>query len=233
MKHQYFGDIIDLFKYDLLKTLNENIPFNEILFVPMLTENDNSNDGKKRNYQKAKAGNKNLKLIKFLEENSKYKHERNAKMIEEFFKNEGANFRFEPEDIFRHKNREEYFSALVSSLKTSTTKNKLLFFDPDNGMQVKNNNHKHILYIELKDSLNNVCENSVVSVIQFRHRANWINTLQKKKSDLVNQVCPFATYIADNNSAFYFMTKSQERLDEIENSLRKYREEYPLLMLNK
>lgn len=82
MKHQYFGDIIDLFKYDLLKTLNENIPFNEILFVPMLTENDNSNDGKKRNYQKAKAGNKNLELIKFLEENSKYKHERNAKMIE-------------------------------------------------------------------------------------------------------------------------------------------------------
>lgn len=107
----------------------------------------------------------------------------------------------------------------------------MLFFDPDNGMQVKNNNHKHILYIELKDSLNNVCENSVVSVIQFRHRANWINTLQKKKSDLVNQVCPFATYIADNNIAFYFMTKSQERLDEIENSLRKYREEYPLLIL--
>lgn|SRR5690606_19748620 len=232
MKHQYFGDIIDLFKYDLLKTLSEDIRFNEILFVPMLTENDSSNDGKKRNYQKAKAGNKDQELIKFLKENSEHKHERNAKIIEKYFKHKNINFRFEPEEIFTNKNRKAYFSDLVSSLQTSSVKNQLLFFDPDNGMEVKNNNHKHILYSELKNSLNSICKNSVICVIQFRHRKNWKETLQKKKRDLVKEVSPFTTYIADNNIAFYLIAKSGKRLNEVEKSLRKYREVYPLLIFN-
>lgn len=183
MKHQYFGDIIDLFKYDLLQTLSQDIGFNQILFIPLLTENDNGNDGNKRNYEKAQAGNKNQKLIDFFKsKHSNHKHERNAKIIEEYFTKEKINFMFEPEEIFRNKNRKEYFLALLSSLSTLNAKNQLLFFDPDNGMQVKHNKDKHIKYQELKNHLDMVCKNSVLSVIQFRHRANWKISNKKEKT---------------------------------------------------
>src|SRR5690554_5290580 len=232
MKHQYFGDIIDLFKYDLLKTLSQDIGFNQILFIPLLTENDNGNDGNKRNYEKAQAGNKNHELIDFFKAKySEHKHERNAKIIEEYFTNEGINFRFKPEEIFRNKNRKECFSDLVSSLKTSSTKNQLLFFDPDNGMEVKYNKDKHIKYQEIKDCFDVVCENSVLSIIQFRRQRindeDWrIALKQKRKLDLSKEVSSYTTYIADNNIAFYFITKSQERLNEVVNSLQNYKHQY-------
>lgn len=230
MKNQYFGDIIDLFKYDLLKALSEDIQFREILFIPLLTKNDKSNDGKKRNYQN-KVGSKNQKLISFFEEKySEDKHERKAKVIEEYYKDININFRFNPEEIFIHKNRNEYFSSLISSLKTSSIKNQLLFFDPDNGMQVKRSKDKHILYQELKNTLNNLCDDSVISVIQFRPRIKWETVLENKKQALIKEVSPFITYIADKNIAFYLMTKSQKRLKEVESSLEKYKQQYSFLV---
>src|SRR5690606_28382801 len=140
-------------------------------------------------------------IIFFKKEISEHKHERNAKVIEKYFTTREINFRFEPEEIFRNKNRKEYFSDLVSSLKTSSAKNQLLFFDPDNGMQVKYNKDKHIKYQEIKDCFDVVCENSVISIIQFRHRINddnWRVALkQKRKFDLIKEVSSFTTYIAD------------------------------------
>lgn len=233
MKHQYFGDIIDLFKYDLLQTLSQDIGFNQILFIPLLTENDNGNDGNKRNYEKAQAGNKNQKLIDFFKsKHSNHKHERNAKIIEEYFTKEKINFRFEPEEIFRNKNRKEYFLALLSSLSTLNAKNQLLFFDPDNGMQVKHNKDKHIKYQELKNHLDMVCKNSVLSVIQFRHRANWKISQQKRKNDLIIEVSPFVTFIANKTIALYFITKSHKRLNEVKKSLKNYKKSYPDLWVD-
>jgi len=233
MKHQYFGDIIDLFKYDLLKTLSQDIGFNQILFIPLLTENDNGNDGNKRNYEKAQAGNKNHELIDFFKAKySEHKHERNAKIIEEYFTNEGINFRFKPEEIFRNKNRNEYFLNLLSSLATLDTKNQILFFDPDNGMQVKHNKEKHIKYHELKNHLDMVCKNSVLSVIQFRHRANWEISRQKRKDDLTAEVSPFVTFIANKTIAFYLIAKSHKRLNEVKKSLKNYKENYPDLWVD-
>ena len=70
MKHQYFGDIIDLFKFDLLVHTCDNLGLDGITFVPMLTENDNKPDGSKRNYANAKAGTNNKQLIDFFEKYS-------------------------------------------------------------------------------------------------------------------------------------------------------------------
>lgn len=221
MKHQYFGDIIDLFKYDLLKTLSLDIGFNQILFIPLLTENDNGNDGNKRNYEKAQTGNKNQKLIDFFETKySEHKHERNAKLIEEYFTTEDINFRFEPEEIFRNKNRKEYFSALLSSLASLNAKNQMLYFDPDNGMEVKHNKDKHIKYQELKNHLDILCENSVLSVIQFRNRTNWEISRQERKKDLIAEVSPFVTFIANKTIAFYLIAKSLKRLNQVKKSLK-------------
>ena len=68
MRNQFFGDIRDLFKYDLIAWLIQNIDnVDHFTFIPMLTEDDVKNHGLKTDYAKAKAGNKNVRLVKLLE----------------------------------------------------------------------------------------------------------------------------------------------------------------------
>lgn len=140
MKHQYFGDIIDLFKYDLLTTFYKDLKLDGITFIPMLTENEGSTEGSKRNYEKVMAGTKNAKLINFLKLYDEI-DKRNVNKIQKYFDSIGIPFKFFSDKIFSHKQRNEYFSKILQS----TFNNQVLFFDPDNGLEVKKNNHKHML----------------------------------------------------------------------------------------
>ena len=59
MKNQYFGDIKDLFKYDLGEFLINEIPeLERFTFIPMLTPDDKGPDGNKLNYD-GRPGSKN------------------------------------------------------------------------------------------------------------------------------------------------------------------------------
>ena len=70
MKNQYFGDIRDLFKYDLIEHLMDHLHHKRFGFIAMLTKDDHTAHGLKRNYRTAKAGSANEDLIRFLEQNS-------------------------------------------------------------------------------------------------------------------------------------------------------------------
>ena len=56
MKNQYFGDTRDLFKYDLLEHLMDHFRPRTFAFIAMLTEDDDTDHGQKRNYRSARAG---------------------------------------------------------------------------------------------------------------------------------------------------------------------------------
>lgn len=47
----YFGDARDTFKFELLKKLYDSLSLNQILYIPMLTSNYISNEGKKKTLQ--------------------------------------------------------------------------------------------------------------------------------------------------------------------------------------
>lgn len=51
MKHQYFGDKRDLFKYDLILYLSKELNLKNAYFISMLTENDKSKQGNEINYE--------------------------------------------------------------------------------------------------------------------------------------------------------------------------------------
>lgn len=226
MKHQYFGDIIDLFKYDLLTTFYKDLKLEGITFIPMLTENDGTTEGSKRNYEKAMAGTKNAKLINFLKLYDEI-DKRNVTEIQKYFDSIGIPFEFFSNKIFSHKQRNEYFSKILQS----TFNNQVLFFDPDNGLEVKKNNHKHILFSDVRSCLEIINENSIVSIIQFRHRASWTATLENKLSDLTKRISPFVTFVANNNIAFFIVVKSKKRLDDIQTCLTNYQTLYPNLII--
>ncbi len=227
MKNQYFGDIIDLFKFDLLATLSKELAIDGITFVPMLTENDKTTEGSKRNYEKAKGGTNNTGLINFFKKYDDIK-ERNVADIQKYFDAINIPFNYFYEGDFDYRKRNEYFERISNVTYT----NQLLFFDPDNGLEVKQNKQKHILYEEIKKSLNAVCCNSIVSVIQFKPRfKSWDDVILDKKNNIKSLVSPHVTCIANNNIAFFFMTKSKSRLDNIQDFLREYKMIYPFLMV--
>lgn len=225
MKHQYFGDIIDLFKYDLLTTFYKELKLDGITFIPMLTENDGTTEGSKRNYEKAMAGTKNSELINFLKLYDEI-DKRNVNEIQKYFDGTGIPFKLFSNKIFLHKQRKEYFSEILQS----TYHNQILFFDPDNGLEVKHNNHKHILFSDIRSCLEIINDNSIISIIQFRHRASWSATLENKLSDLIKHISPNVTFVANNNIAFFILAKSKKRLDDIQTCLTTYQTLYPNLI---
>ena len=93
MKNQYFGDVRDLFKYDLIQGILEGIStLQGFTFIPMLTENDpKSGDGNKRDFDKAdrdgRPGTKNEELKEFLKpyKDKENRGKRDFKEIEKYF----------------------------------------------------------------------------------------------------------------------------------------------------
>ena len=67
VKNQYFGDTRDLFKYDLALHCMASTGLRRLTFIPTLTPDDGSADGRHVDLAKARAGSRNRPLVEFLE----------------------------------------------------------------------------------------------------------------------------------------------------------------------
>ena len=227
MKNQYFGDIRDLFKYDLiLRIIQETGSINRFLFIPMLTENDNRGDGNETDYNKAKAGTRNRNLMAYLE-NCVNENRRNITEIERYFESKGIEIYIHNEP-FSHGKRKSYFDRIRKELFSQS----LIFVDPDNGLEVKRSNEKHLLYPEVKDLYNCMDADSILMVYQHFPRARLkyteylpegrSNTLEKKIGDL--PIC-----ISDKDIMFFLLTKNDELKSQLEKVVNGYLRDYPYL----
>ena len=222
MKHQYFGDIIDLFKFDLLESLRKDLLLGGITYVVMLTENDQRNDGNRRNYDKAIAGKENLELLTFVKNYQDVK-DRNVTEINKYFATKGILFSCLNEE-FKHKERKKYFSEISKS----DLNNQLIFFDPDNGLEIMKSNHKHIKFEELRKCYDEIDDKSIISVIQFKSREKWEETTLPNKLRKFKDY-DFVTCIYGPAIAFFIIAKTEKRLGDIQDSLKKYVIKYPSL----
>lgn len=226
MKNQYFGDAIDLFKYDLItEVINAHRSLKKFAFIPMLTPNDNRADGNRRDFSKVTPGYKNEALKKFLTPVYKQaKDKRDFKKIEVYFKRQNIPikiYRDNAREYFSQQRRKDYFENIDSVLLGES----LVFIDPDNGLEVKKSNQRHILYSELKDIFDR--SNCIVMVIQFFPREKHSVYIEKRLSKL-GHITKDCTYIADSRIIFFFLCKSIEirRLLE-EEVFKRYKERYP------
>lgn len=147
MRNQFFGDVRDLFKYDLITWLVQNIEgIDRFTFIPMLTADDSRGHERKTDYAEAKAGNKNEELVNLLRE-CVDGNRRDIREIKPYFLSRGIEaVIYGEESLFTHGKRAEYFRGIGDSL----LRRSLVFLDPDNGLEVKNSNKRHLLYEELK-----------------------------------------------------------------------------------
>lgn len=227
MKNQYFGDIRDLFKYDLiLKVIQDIDLIHQLLFIPMLTENDKSTEGNKTNHSKAKAGTLNDELIAYLR-SCVDNNRRNISEIEKYYKSKGINL-FLYQQPFTCKTRNVYFNEIKA--RGELFCNSLVFVDPDIGMEIKKPTEKHILYNEIKGLYEFMNANSVLMIFQYipylKNRKEYRNTRTEELKSIL-QTSP--VYISSNDVIFFFLAKDYQIRNQIEITIKKYNSKYSAL----
>jgi len=154
MKNQYFGDVNDYKKYGLLRLLNGCKQIRTAVCW-MLTPNDLRTDGHRIDYlrQPEKWGSFDPIVYEFLRKQVIECQIRNVNTLES--SNVLPNCRFYSEVVQDNAGyRKEYLKRFLEFAHGST----LVFFDPDNGMEVKStrlgrkNSSKYLYWTEVEKS---------------------------------------------------------------------------------
>lgn len=231
MKNQYFGDLRDLFKFDLIRYIMKGAStLQSCTFIPMLTKNDKRGDGNKRNFDRAeqegRPGTKNNELMEFLE---KYKEidrdKRDFTEIKNYFNLEHIEMNiYEGHDgYFDHKKRDEYFSNLPEKFPHKS----LVFVDPDIGLKIKNSTEKHLLYREVKGLYDRMDKDSILMIFQHFPREDHKEYLRRRANALKELTGDLPICISDNEIIFFLLTKSDELRSQLERIISEYERDYP------
>lgn len=213
---------------DLIQKVMEDISgLRQFSFIPMLTENDNRNDGNKRGYDderkiENRPGSKNSELVRFLREyntNIRDSGKRNFMHIRNYFADK--DFRTEIYDpsasglgkSFTKKERTDYFSKIPENYLNSA----LVFVDPDNGLQVQKSSEKHILYSEILDLYNRMSDDSLLMIYQHFPRVNHGKYIDRRSADLkkYSKTDTEPVWISDGEIIFFFFAKNRVFLRDL------------------
>jgi hypothetical protein len=153
MKEQYFGDVNDYRKFGLLRIICQN-SWLRPLIVWMLTENDDSKNGNKRGYLEEENAWKHFdsELFAYLKEKLDKERAPNTNIIEESSLLPGTGF-------FRNKIHDQIHQRTrwQSSLFMEAAKYEMVFFDPDNGIEIKSKpigrkySSKYVYWFEIEE----------------------------------------------------------------------------------
>lgn len=222
---KYFGDSRDYFKYDLIKSVFEKTTLRHYVFVPMLTEHREDNEGKvtPKNW-----GDKSQELLDFMVscENKSLRHWQSwlSGYAESYITVDPVDLTF-----FSDEHRNTYWDAFQHHLSRNDA---LVFVDPDTGLQTgrpsylrKMGREKYILNQELQFLIDHIDTSSVLMIYQHLPKNKHIHTESvERKLAQVRSVHPAANACAyrEDDLAFIFVSKQQTRHREIKNLLAAY-----------
>lgn len=233
MKNQYFGDIRDLFKYDLIFELLFRSDLNHFTFIPMLTENELNTHGGKINYTMAKAGTKRELLLRFLEKCVKG-NRRDIIELEKLFGSRSFPKKLELEiyeknSYFSNKTRNVYFSAINLRLLTKS----VILVDPDTGLEVKSmkgKENKYVRYDEVKLLYDRMDTCSILLIFQFIPRVKREKYISEISNSLKKNVAGESPiyFISDNQIVFFVLHKGWKIRKSLEDIIYTYARFYGL-----
>lgn len=219
MKLQYLGDSRDSFKWDYHDYLTSTLKYPTLNIILMLTPDDNSSQGKTRPelFPARKS------IVEFCYELRKHQ---NIKMIQKLPKITRATYVVElhkVETYLTNHNRKEYFSAISAEEK------QVLFLDPDNGFEPKKSgNEKHVLYKDLDDILDQVSEETVISVFQHFRRIAFCDDFARIRARLHSG---YATAICWHSLMFVAISRKKETIEKVIAANHQYSQDYPVKVL--
>ncbi|MCH8919811.1 MAG: hypothetical protein IIA23_03785 [Chloroflexi bacterium] len=235
MKNQYFGDIRDLFKYDLIQTIvAQSRILKRCIWVPMLTSNDNSSDGEQR--RDPRAGLHNQELKAFLDNYNKGRSERNISHLQsvKFFREpqvlvfslRGENGEFLAD--FNHPSRRGYFAKVEKALQP----NSLVFLDPDTGIETPSNqrSERHVLRREISHLYSAMDASSALMIYQHHRREQRPAFFREVSRKIIQERHLPPLYVSDNDIAFFFLSKAPDVDRELSGLLQAYAARYQDIM---
>jgi hypothetical protein len=227
VKHQYFGDTRDLFKYDLVLRIMREMPgLKCFTFVPMLTPGDGSTQGNRTDHGRAKAGFRNQLLREYLATCIREKR-RNVCEILPFFTAHKIPVNLHGE-AFTAGDRAAYFRAIPDGW----LREALVFLDPDIGMEVACPTEKHLLYNEIGDLYGRMGDRSLLMLFQFFPRVERGAYTKWRRAELGRIAPGRILSITDNQVAFFFLGSDGGAMKKLREILVRYHEDYPDLTLS-
>ena len=234
---KYFGDSRDYFKYDLIQTILEKSPLHHYVFVPMLTEHRDDNEGKKVPVDRGDKSQDLLALIKGCGCKSLKHWERWLATCARSY------LTVEPVDqtFFCDAARASYWQKFTPLLRKD---NALVFVDPDTGLQTGTPRYrqemgpeKYILDGELGALIETIPSSSVLMIYQHlpNNKHIHVQSVEKKLTQVrrVNSAACVCAYREDD-LAFLFVSKGQDLHQEVRSVLRGYHDgsSHPLKSLH-
>jgi hypothetical protein len=223
MNPKFFGDTLDLFKYDLIFSIMNELK-NELsvfTFIPMLTKN---HPPKKKDV----AGMNNTTLWNHF---NKLFGDGAAgdyfKEIQKYFESEGIRTKIYSDIKFSQSQRENYFKRILLGLP----RNPLIFFDPDTGLKETDATEKHLKYSELREIYKEIDDNSILMIYQhfYRDRTKYQNLPEKIASRVEQDIDPNdprPLHIDNNTIMFLFLTRNPVLREKLKGILNQYTKTY-------
>jgi hypothetical protein len=227
MKNQYFGDINDYCKYGLLRILSETGL--KIGITWMLTEDDRTQEGGKIGYLDDLTYRRydpelfdKLHQVVYTD-NHRHIDQVNQKSI----LRSAAQFSDYLTDD--HTSRTGYFKNMLRQLAHAD----LIFFDPDNGLEVKStqyghkNSSKYLYWCEVKQTFA-----AGHSLLLFQHfpRENHANYMLKRRQEILCHIGSADIYTFSTSSVVYFLASQPTHADRIEKAVKEIEQRWnPLI----
>jgi hypothetical protein len=224
---KYFGDSRDYFKYDLITSVIEEVPFRKYVFIPMLTHPRKDNQGNKKTYN---IGNKRHELLSFIQE-CQGKSLRHWETWLARYVNEYYTIKKVDETYFckAGEKRRNYWNRFK---RWFGLENALIFLDPDTGLETgkpsylkRMGREKYLLNDELKYLISALAPTSTIMIYQHLSRnKKHHEDMVKKKLNQVNACCRdiFTCAYREDDLAFIFISKKEKIHKRVFSVLNKY-----------
>jgi hypothetical protein len=231
MKHQYFGDSRDLFKYDFLLDVLANVRgLERLVLIPMLTPDDESREGERL---ASLPGRRRPSLAAFLRA-SRRDNRRQVTSLREYMASNGVNYLpYRDDECFEPAAREEYFASVpVRGLSRS-----LIFLDPDIGLEPKDSRQmrragaeKYLRYDEVAGLARRAtsCALIVYQHLQ-RNKHKIAGDILSKGVTLAQKVgAPTVGYVTDDDVVLYGFGTDQALHDQVLRAFERHGERHIL-----
>ncbi|RLA49673.1 MAG: hypothetical protein DRR42_15245 [Gammaproteobacteria bacterium] len=219
MKLQYLGDSKDRFKWDYHDYLTSSLGYDSFNILPMLTPDDKTTEGStKPDWFPAREG--TINFCNSISSNRKITN------IKDLPKHTGSNYSINLHNSSTDikTNRSNYYSDIPDF------NNQVVFIDPDNGFEPeKSCSEKHVKYSEIPDILNQISDNSCISVFHHFRRITFTDDFNRIKESILS-VTPssFVSAIYWHQLMFVQITQSEKTSVKISNLCNEYSASYPV-----
>ena len=211
MKLQYLGDSKDAFKWDYLDFLAKQMGMSELFIVPMMTPKETNKEKKDNGQTDPSLFPSSPEVYAFccyLRENQQL--DQLCKLPERTKGNYKVCLYERSKEFFINATRKEYFSEI------KLVKNRILFLDPDIGLEPGTATKQHVEYCDIKNIYNNIDESAVIVVFQHFPRIRFYQNYEEISNRLDNKIkCHKTALFWDGRAMLVIIGKTKEKINQV------------------